>query len=332
MGFDLPYIVGHVDEELICPICADILEDPVQSCGCEHAYCRACIDKWMQQKQICPVDRSDLLPGHLVPVSRLMRNMLSRLKIKCSFAENGCSQLLALEEYRSHVAGCEHNPKVVVECNKGCGMKVPKDELARHNCVFELRELVQNQMAEIAELKETQATQELRIVIQRRELELLQYYIAALRSTNPVMRNIGEQLDRYSLMQWGNGLPLANVRTWGSLISTPDTPMHVMVRDVLRTCGCPMHLLNLMVDRCHEDRWPDGLITLDARRENHHRLNQYVTRILPPLVSGKPCVVVLGGDNTHMPENLRPTLGLVMIFVDGVEEMLQEPLPDGEYI
>ncbi|KAH8285812.1 hypothetical protein KR018_009255 [Drosophila ironensis] len=323
MGFDISCIVGHVDPELICPICADVLEEPVQSCGCEHAFCRKCIEKWLRQKPICPVDRSDLLPGQLVPVSRLMRNMLSRLKMKCVFAENGCSQLLALEEYRSHIASCEQNPKVVVSCNKGCGMKVPKDELANHNCVFELRELLASQVSEIAQLKEEQANQHLRLVVQRRELELLQYYIAALRSTNPVMRNIGEQLDRYSLMQWGNGLPLASIQTWGSLISTPDTPMHVMVRDVLRNSGCPMHLLNLMVDRCHEDRWPDGLVSLDSRRENLLQLGQYVARLLPTLASGKPCIVLLGGDNTHMPENLRPTLGLVMIFVDGVEELMQ---------
>ncbi|XP_017047745.2 E3 ubiquitin-protein ligase NRDP1 [Drosophila ficusphila] len=331
MGFDLNSVVGHVDEELICPICTDVLEEPVQSSQCEHAYCRVCINKWLLHKQTCPVDRLDLLTVHLVPVSRLMRNMLSRLKIKCLFAQDGCEQLLSLEEFRGHVAECEHNPKVVVACNKGCGMKVPKDELAHHNCMFDLRELVQQQVKEIAELKEKQSSQELRIQSQRRELELLQYYIAALRSTNPVLRNIGEQLDRFSLMQWGNGLPLATVRTWGSLISTPDTPMHVMVRDILRSCGCPLHMLNQMVDRCHEDRWPEGLTTLDVRRENHHRLGQYVTRLLPPLANGKPCLVLLAGDNTHMPENLRPALGLVMIFVDGVDEMLQEPLPDIEF-
>jgi len=60
-------------------------------------------------------------------------------------------------------------------------------------------------------------------------------------------------------------------------------------------------------------------------------MSQYVTRLVPGLVTGKPCVVVLAGDNTHMPENLRPSLGLVMIFVDGVDEMLQEPLPDIEF-
>jgi len=60
---------------------------------------------------------------------------------------------------------------------------VPKDEMARHNCVFELRELVEKQEKEISDLKDKQAIQEIRNLSQRRELELFQYYIAALRST-----------------------------------------------------------------------------------------------------------------------------------------------------
>ncbi|EDW57934.1 E3 ubiquitin-protein ligase NRDP1 isoform X1 [Drosophila virilis] len=334
MGYDLALIVGHVDEELLCPICADVLEEPMQSSSCEHAFCRYCIEKWMQEKQICPVDRSDLMPIHLVPVSRLMRNMLGRLKIKCCFAENGCTALMPLEEYRNHVANCQNNPKVVVMCTKGCGMRVPKDELSRHNCVFELRQQLQDHINAIPELRDMQAHQERRLGEHRRELELLQYYIATLRATNPVIRTVGDQLDRYALMRWGRGLPLASVRTWGSLISTPDMPMRLMVREGLRASGCPMHLMEILLDCCHEDSWPEGLTTLEMRRMNLHRLAQYVTRLLPIVITGKPCVVILGGDNAHMPENLRPVLGVIMIFVDGVDETHPEPapLPDSDYL
>ncbi|EDW12421.1 E3 ubiquitin-protein ligase NRDP1 [Drosophila mojavensis] len=334
MGYDLALIVGHVDEELLCPICADVLEEPMQSSSCEHAFCRFCIEKWMQEKQICPVDRSDLLPIHLVPVSRLMRNMLARLKIKCCFAENGCTALMPLGEYRDHVANCQNNPKVVVVCNKGCGMRVPKDELSRHNCVFELRQQLQDHINAIPELRDMQAHQERRLGEHRRELELLQYYIATLRATNPVIRTVGDQLDRYALMRWGRGLPLASVRTWGSLISTPDMPMRLMVREGLRASGCPMHLMEILLDCCHEDSWPEGLTTLEMRRLNLHRLAQFVTRLLPVVITGKPCAVILGGDNAHMPENLRPVLGVIMIFVDGVDETHPEPtpLPDSDYL
>lgn len=32
MGFDLVRFQGDVDEELVCPICSGVLEDPVQVC------------------------------------------------------------------------------------------------------------------------------------------------------------------------------------------------------------------------------------------------------------------------------------------------------------
>lgn len=305
----------------------------MQSSCCEHAFCRFCIEKWMQEKQICPVDRSDLLPVHLVSVSRLMRNMLGRLRIKCCFADNGCGAVMPLDEYRCHVAHCRMSPKVVVTCGLGCGMKVAKDELCNHNCVYELREQLKDQINEITELRELQAHQDRRLSEHRRELELVQNYISALRSTNPIIRTIGDQLDRYSVMRWGRSLPLATVRTWGSLISTPDRPLHMMVREGLRASGCPLHLINVLLDASFEDGWPEGLITLEMRRMNLHRLAQFVTRLLPVAITGKPCVVILGGDNAHMPENLRPLLGLIMIFVDGVDETrldLMTSLPNSD--
>ncbi|EDW77527.1 uncharacterized protein Dwil_GK24545 [Drosophila willistoni] len=322
MGFDIALIIGRTDEELICPICTDILESPVQSPLCEHAYCRECIGKWIKEKNNCPVDRSDLFHSQLVPASRLMRNMLGRLKIKCCYFENGCAEVLELEDFRSHLASCDHNPKMDIRCTKGCGMKVPKDEMPRHNCVVNLRELVTKQRDEVIRIKEALASQHQRISYHRRELELVQHYITGLRYTNSVVGNIGDQLERFSLMQWGNNLRLAHITNWGSLISTPDIFLHMRIRDGLGASSCPLNLINKIADRCHEERWPEGLLNLNTRRENHHRLMLYVTRILPIFMTGKSCVVMLGCDNTHMPENLRPGVGMAMIFDDGVVEAL----------
>lgn len=44
MGYDLArFPNGNVDEELICPICTSVLEEPLQAPNCEHAFCSACI-------------------------------------------------------------------------------------------------------------------------------------------------------------------------------------------------------------------------------------------------------------------------------------------------
>ncbi|XP_034480460.1 E3 ubiquitin-protein ligase NRDP1-like [Drosophila innubila] len=70
MGYQ-SLIIGHMDEDLLCPNCADVLEEPMQSSSCEHTICLHCLQKWMQKNDICPMDRSDL-SRHLA--NRTMRD------------------------------------------------------------------------------------------------------------------------------------------------------------------------------------------------------------------------------------------------------------------
>lgn len=70
---------GDVDEELICPICAGVLEEPLQAAACEHAFCRACITEWLSRQPTCPVDRNNITTTNLRPVPRILKNLLARL-------------------------------------------------------------------------------------------------------------------------------------------------------------------------------------------------------------------------------------------------------------
>lgn len=47
-----------VDEELVCPICSGVLQEPVHTPQCEHAFCKECIHNWIDRKPSCPIDRS----------------------------------------------------------------------------------------------------------------------------------------------------------------------------------------------------------------------------------------------------------------------------------
>lgn len=157
MGYDVTRFQGDVDEDLICPICSGVLEEPVQAPHCEHAFCNACITQWFSQQQTCPVDRSVVTVAHLRPVPRIMRNMLSKLQIACDNAVFGCSAVVRLDSLMSHLSDCEHNPKRPVTCEQGCGLEMPKDELPNHNCIKHLRSVVQQQQTRIAELEKTSA-------------------------------------------------------------------------------------------------------------------------------------------------------------------------------
>ncbi len=60
MGFEVARFNGEVDEELICPICSAVLEDPLQAPECEHAFCAECINEWLKRQRTCPVDRNPI--------------------------------------------------------------------------------------------------------------------------------------------------------------------------------------------------------------------------------------------------------------------------------
>lgn len=77
----------------------------------------------------CPVDRQPLTANQLKPASRILRNLLSRLNIKCDNASLGCTAVVKLDVLSNHCLECNFNPKKPIPCELGCGLVIPKDEL-----------------------------------------------------------------------------------------------------------------------------------------------------------------------------------------------------------
>lgn len=315
MGFELTRFQGDVDEELICPICSAVLENPLQATPCEHAFCKSCIHEWMQRQPTCPVDRNPLTEQNLRCVPRILRNLLARLNINCDNKPYGCQAVLKLELLPNHLAECEFNPKKPLPCEKGCGLIIPKDELKDHNCVKELRGLVDAQQQKLSELKSEIIDQSRTIGDLCRELTLFKDFMRAMRVTNPTMRAIADQMERDEVVRWCNTLATARVTRWGGMISTPDDALQLMIKRALSECGCPPHILDDLMENCHERRWPRGLNSLETRQNNRRIYDAYVCRRIP----GKQAVLVLSCDNQHMSEDVMVEPGLVMIFAHGIE-------------
>lgn len=182
MGFDIERFTGKVNEGLLCSICRDVLEEPLQA-PCEHAFCSTCIHAWLTHYNTCPEDRLPLWPSDLKPIFRYMKNDLDALKIRCDNEVRGCKALVRLDALKTHSKeecgfvlvrcpneGCneeltrrdlEAHSKTCkfqsAECSKGCGLKVSKSEESGHNCIAELRKTLAKQQQEsdgkILELK-----------------------------------------------------------------------------------------------------------------------------------------------------------------------------------
>ncbi|XP_062401651.1 E3 ubiquitin-protein ligase NRDP1-like [Sardina pilchardus] len=318
MGYDTNRFQGHVDEDLLCPICSGVLEEPVQATDCEHAFCNACITQWISQQSTCPVDRSQVTLAQLQPVPRIMRNMLSKLQLSCDNSAFGCTAVLRLSQLQSHLRECEHNPKKPVMCERGCGLEIPKDELAQHNCVGHLRTLVQKQQGKIAELEKTASEHKHQLAEQKRDIQLLKAYMRALRTTNPSLQNLEETIEYNEILEWVGSLQPARVTRWGGMISTPDAVLQAVIRRSLVDSGCPPSIVGDLIENAHERNWPGGLATLETRQMNRRYYELYVAKRIP----GKQAVVVLACENQHMAEDMILEPGLVMIFAHGVEDIL----------
>lgn len=85
----------------------------------------------------------------------------------------GCPLLINLDSLNTHLKDCEYNPKRPIPCEQGCGMIIPKDELKDHNCIRELRSIVQSQQTSFNAYQ--QQISELKFIMNeyKRELTLL---------------------------------------------------------------------------------------------------------------------------------------------------------------
>ncbi|XP_051577052.1 RING finger protein 151 isoform X2 [Myxocyprinus asiaticus] len=195
MGYDLERFVGYVNEGLLCCVCRDVLEDPLQA-PCEHAFCSSCIHGWLIHHNSCPEDRLPLDITHLRPLFRYMRNDLARLQVRCLFRPQGCEVICALESIHrheqqcdyallncsnagcpvqvslrsleAHLCVCEYSSRV---CASGCGYTILNTEEAQHNCVSELRAELDMLRAELdCKVEEVRHEMESRLDSQRRHM------------------------------------------------------------------------------------------------------------------------------------------------------------------
>ena len=108
-------------EELKCPICLELVSDPVQT-SCGHLFCGKCIEGIEE----CPIDREDFTttPDHF------NSRRLKKFKVKCPNFERGCSWQGDLGDAEEHTKDTCIYQKV--KCSKGCGSKMLRQDLPAH--------------------------------------------------------------------------------------------------------------------------------------------------------------------------------------------------------
>ena len=118
-----------VDKNFFCPICQEVLKDPVQ-CHNEHYFCKACITQHLKNSKTCPVCMEKITEETLTEPPRIVTGYLDGLIINCDHSERGCTELIELGRLEAHISVCEYRP---VTCpNKKCATIMNLADLEQH--------------------------------------------------------------------------------------------------------------------------------------------------------------------------------------------------------
>ena len=140
-----------VDKNFFCPICTDVLKDPVQ-CHNQHYFCRACITEHLKNSHTCPVCMEKLTEEALSKPPRIVTGYLDGLMVNCEHKERGCVELVELGLLETHISVCEYKP---VTCpNERCEAVVNMADLEEHTSeVCEYRQVYCEECDENMSLK-----------------------------------------------------------------------------------------------------------------------------------------------------------------------------------
>ena len=191
MGFPSESVVDAsgskrvVDGNLLCPLCLDILDDPVSG-ACGHAACRECLSQHLSNQSDCPQCRAALSENALVP-NMIVRSMVSELRLVCPNNQipeepaakrargeagavdvNVCNWQGKCETLAAHRATC---PREIVRCpmhEMGCTARIRRCELAAH--VADAASHLQLVCTAFGSLKEKSKAQERDILALKRQM------------------------------------------------------------------------------------------------------------------------------------------------------------------
>ncbi|XP_046859884.1 E3 ubiquitin-protein ligase PDZRN3-like [Xenia sp. Carnegie-2017] len=129
MGFPVQRFVGRIDPNLICGICANVLEAAVVT-PCGHSFCQKCLEMWLEisETDSCPNCRTTTLLFDLIPVLTL-RGIVNNLHTVCVNMENGCKRVMTLENLPAHARECDF---AKIKCH-ACCEEIRKFEVAEHH-------------------------------------------------------------------------------------------------------------------------------------------------------------------------------------------------------
>ena len=132
-----PVAVSRVDVNedttgLICTICRNLIKDGKRMSGCNHHFCKNCIEKWDEMTKTsdgytqCPNCRDR---GWIINGEDRTEQKIKELKVTCKHEEFGCKKRIKMAETNKHERICKHR---IIECPRGCEELMTAEGKFRH--------------------------------------------------------------------------------------------------------------------------------------------------------------------------------------------------------
>eukprot|EP00656_Telonema_subtile_P018832 TRINITY_DN20225_c0_g1_i2.p1 TRINITY_DN20225_c0_g1~~TRINITY_DN20225_c0_g1_i2.p1 ORF type:complete len:533 (-),score=83.35 TRINITY_DN20225_c0_g1_i2:175-1773(-) len=186
---DVERLIHVPDPQLCCSICQAVPTNPMQL-PCEHIFCECCIHDWLVRTPRCPNCRVATGSEQVQPVSRLLRNLIQGLEVRCKYdsehtmalellqphedtecparplqcPHGGCAAQLLAGAMPEHVQACQLR---TLECPGGCGALMTMSEMQEHSCVSFLKE-------EVSGLQAAQKSTQLLLAQMQQQIQELQ--------------------------------------------------------------------------------------------------------------------------------------------------------------
>lgn len=120
-----------VFEQYPCPICLQMLFDPVSD-NCpkhSHDFCRLCLEGWRNMRNSCPISKLPFTGA--VTDNKALREKLMGEKIKCQQFQKSCAWTGTLGQLEAHLKDCEFMVRVLttkmVKAKGGKGSQLVDD-------------------------------------------------------------------------------------------------------------------------------------------------------------------------------------------------------------
>ena len=103
-------------EDFNCPVCFELMEEPIKLNTCNHIFCKRCIVREADIRKACPLDRVPL-DQEKMEEDQQLKQKISEIKIKCRYGctqkdgewttdDKGCKEFISFKNRNLHESSC----------------------------------------------------------------------------------------------------------------------------------------------------------------------------------------------------------------------------------